>query len=91
MISLRDLLIEDDDRRDTVNQSHPPHSVWQTKSLQWGATDDWGIVRYYNTREEAWAYANNQGKESPHPGRPEPKKIPKRRKEKQTDDRADRD
>lgn len=90
MISLRDLLFEDDER-DKASQSHPPHSVWQTKGLQWGATDEWGIPRYYNTREEAWAYANNQGKESPHPGRPQPKKISTRRRNKQTDDRSDRD
>jgi hypothetical protein len=90
MISLIALIL-DDTPRDKVNKTHPPHTIWQTPGMQWAATDEWGVVRYYNTREDAWKFANNAGKESPHPGRPEWKKRRGKRAEKVTDDRSDRD
>lgn len=91
MILLRDLLPEDVKPLDYVSKSHLPHTIWQTLEKQWGATDEWGVVRYYNNREDALKFATNRGKESPHAGRARPKKVAKRRVEKRTDDRADID
>lgn len=89
MIRLIHLL--EDRERDYINKSKTPHSVWQTAEKKWGATDEWGITRYYETREEAWQFANNKGKESPHPGRPIPHKRRSAVQDKQRDDRADMD